>query len=133
MWGEKKAKKQKVDEHVEVEENNDQEEAGLKQHMEIVKDDEVAIDSISLARKPPMIVEYKIVKKGIMGHYQLIRADGSSKSYSSIIGILTARVKLVLLVKVLTTACAQLQLLKRLTTAVKDIDKKRSMALSEKR
>ncbi|GKA43461.1 hypothetical protein Tco_0736185 [Tanacetum coccineum] len=83
-----KAKKQKVDEHVEVEEDNDQEEAELKQHMEIVKDDEVTIDSISLASKPPVIVEYKIVKKGIMGHYQLIRADGSSKSYSSMIRML---------------------------------------------
>ncbi|GKC44149.1 hypothetical protein Tco_1061871 [Tanacetum coccineum] len=45
-----------------------------------VKDDEVAIDAIPLATKPPMIVEYKIVKEGQKGFYHLIRADGSSKS-----------------------------------------------------
>ncbi|GKA97351.1 hypothetical protein Tco_0825245 [Tanacetum coccineum] len=35
-----------------------------------------------------MIVEYKIIKEGIIGHYQLIRADGSSKRYSSMIRML---------------------------------------------
>ncbi|GJS15909.1 hypothetical protein Tco_0410381 [Tanacetum coccineum] len=50
-----------------------------KKHIEIVKDDEVAIDAIPLATKPPMIVEYKIVKEGQKGFYHLIRADGSSK------------------------------------------------------
>ncbi|GKG57691.1 hypothetical protein Tco_0587289, partial [Tanacetum coccineum] len=33
-------------------------------HMEIVQDDEVAIDDIYLATKTPMIVEYKIDKEG---------------------------------------------------------------------
>ncbi|GKD59306.1 hypothetical protein Tco_1296815 [Tanacetum coccineum] len=56
-----KSKKQKIDEHVEVEQkDNDQEEAEMKRHIEIVKDDEVAIDAIPLATKPPMIVEYTI-------------------------------------------------------------------------
>ncbi|GKA11200.1 hypothetical protein Tco_0690633 [Tanacetum coccineum] len=83
-----KAMKKKVDEHVEVEKDDDQEEAEMKKHMEIVQDEEVAIDAIPLATKPLVIVEYKIVKEGKIGHFQLIRADGSSKRYSSIIKML---------------------------------------------
>ncbi|GKE99762.1 hypothetical protein Tco_0023113 [Tanacetum coccineum] len=55
-----KSKKQKIDEHVEAEKDNDQEEAEMKRNIEIVKDDDVAIDAIPLATKTPMIVEYKI-------------------------------------------------------------------------
>ncbi|GJX48388.1 hypothetical protein Tco_0273578 [Tanacetum coccineum] len=79
------SKKQKTDENEEVEEDN---EAELKMHMVIVKDDDIAVDAIPLATKPPVIVEYKIIKEGIIGHYQLIRADGSSKRYSSMIRML---------------------------------------------
>ncbi|GKB39476.1 hypothetical protein Tco_0884418 [Tanacetum coccineum] len=82
-----KSKKQKIDEHVEVE-KDDQEEAEMKRHIEIVKDDEVAIDAIPLATKPPVIVEYQIDKDGRMGYFKLIRADGSSKRYSSMIKML---------------------------------------------
>ncbi|GJS14369.1 hypothetical protein Tco_0408841 [Tanacetum coccineum] len=67
------SKKQRIDEH------DDQEEAEMKKHMEIVQDDEVAIDVIPLATKPPVIVEWKIIKEGKMGYFQLIRADGSLK------------------------------------------------------
>ncbi|GJT17578.1 hypothetical protein Tco_0876284 [Tanacetum coccineum] len=81
------SKKQKIDEHVEVE-KDDQEEAEMKRHIEIVKDDEVAIDAIPLATKPPVIVEYNIDKDGRMGYFKLIRADGSSKRYSSMIKML---------------------------------------------
>ncbi|GJX17868.1 hypothetical protein Tco_0218700 [Tanacetum coccineum] len=77
-----------MDEHVEAEKDDDQEEAEMKRHIEIVKDDEVAIDAIPLATKPPMIVEYKIDKDGRMGYFKLIRADGSSKRYSSMIKML---------------------------------------------
>ncbi|GJW70447.1 hypothetical protein Tco_0127364 [Tanacetum coccineum] len=63
-------------------------EAELKKHLVIVKDDDIAIDAIPLATKPPVIVEYKLLKEGIMVHYQLIRADGSSKRYSSMIRML---------------------------------------------
>ncbi|GJU91922.1 reverse transcriptase domain-containing protein [Tanacetum coccineum] len=63
-------------------------EAEMKKHMEIVQDNEVAIDAIPLATTPPVIVEWKIIKEGKMGYYQLIRADGSSKGYSSMIRIL---------------------------------------------
>ncbi|GJU00457.1 hypothetical protein Tco_1110795 [Tanacetum coccineum] len=65
-----------------------QEVADMKRHIEIVKDDEVAIDGIPLATKPPVIVEYQIDKDGRMGYFKLIRADGSSKRYSSMIKML---------------------------------------------
>ncbi|GKD07683.1 hypothetical protein Tco_1187368 [Tanacetum coccineum] len=83
-----KSKKQKIDKHVEAEKDDDQEKAEMKKHIEIVKDDEVAIDAIPLATKPPMIVEYKIDKEGRMGYFKLIRDDGSSKRYSSMIKML---------------------------------------------
>ncbi|GJV97027.1 hypothetical protein Tco_1548604 [Tanacetum coccineum] len=79
-----RSKKQKIDEHVEVE-KDDQEEAEMKRHIKIVKDDEVAIDAIPLATKPPVIVEYHIDKDERMGYFKLIRADGSLKRYSSMI------------------------------------------------
>ncbi|GJX34706.1 hypothetical protein Tco_0246263 [Tanacetum coccineum] len=69
-----------TDEHEEVEVDD---EAEMKKHLLIVKDDDIAIDDIPLATKPPVIVEYKLLKQGILVHYQLIRADGSSKRYSS--------------------------------------------------
>ncbi|GKA62988.1 hypothetical protein Tco_0762507 [Tanacetum coccineum] len=81
------SKKQKIDGHVEVEKDNREEEE-MKKHMEIVKDNEVAINAIPLAAKPPMIVEYQIDKDGRMGYFKLIRADGSSKRYSSMIKLL---------------------------------------------
>ncbi|GKD47409.1 hypothetical protein Tco_1272054 [Tanacetum coccineum] len=83
-----KSKKQKIDEHVEAVKDDDQEEAEMKKHIEIVKDDEVAIDAIPLATKPLMIVKYKIDKDGRIGYFKLIRADGSSKRYSSMIKML---------------------------------------------
>ncbi|GJX47481.1 hypothetical protein Tco_0272671 [Tanacetum coccineum] len=54
-------------------------EAEMKKHMDIVSDDEVAIDAIPLATKPPIIIDWKIIKKEKMGYFQIIRADGSSK------------------------------------------------------
>ncbi|GJZ05658.1 hypothetical protein Tco_0539451 [Tanacetum coccineum] len=59
-----KSKKQKIDEHVEAEKDDDQEEAEMKMHIEI------------------------IVKEGKFGYFQLIRADGSLKRYLSMIKIL---------------------------------------------
>ncbi|GJV65089.1 hypothetical protein Tco_1475917 [Tanacetum coccineum] len=64
-----KAKKQKIDD----------DEAEMKKHMEIVFDDDVAIDAIPLATKPPIIVDCKIIKEGKMGYFQIIRDDGTSK------------------------------------------------------
>ncbi|GJY61652.1 hypothetical protein Tco_0462309, partial [Tanacetum coccineum] len=67
---------------IEQEEFEDDDEALLEdeKNMEIVQDkEEIAIDAIPLATKPPMIIEYKIVKEGHKGFYHLIRVDGSSK------------------------------------------------------
>ncbi|GKA39508.1 hypothetical protein Tco_0732059, partial [Tanacetum coccineum] len=67
-------KNQKVDE--------DKETAELQSLIEIVPDEEeVAIDAIPLATKPPTIVDWKIHKEGKNGYYQIIRVDGSSKMY----------------------------------------------------
>ncbi|GJS48124.1 hypothetical protein Tco_0598245 [Tanacetum coccineum] len=66
--------KQKVDE--------DKETTELQRLIEIIPDkEEVAIDAIPLATKPPSIVDYKIHKEGKKTYYQIIRADGSSKMY----------------------------------------------------
>ncbi|GKB99821.1 hypothetical protein Tco_0985958 [Tanacetum coccineum] len=84
-----KSKKQKIDEHVESKKDDDPEDEEMKKHMEIVQDEEeIAIYVIPLATKPPMIVEYMIVKEGQKGLYHLIRADESSKRYSSMIRML---------------------------------------------
>ncbi|GJV91679.1 hypothetical protein Tco_1539492 [Tanacetum coccineum] len=69
--------------------DDDQEEAEMKKHMEIVVDEEeIAVDAIPLATKPPIIVDWKIIKEGKMGYFQIIRADGSSRRYSSMIRML---------------------------------------------
>ncbi|GJY65254.1 hypothetical protein Tco_0467492, partial [Tanacetum coccineum] len=68
----KRIKKQKID--------DDQEEAEIKNHMEIVVgEEEIAVDAIPLATKPPIIVDWKIIKEGKMGYFQIIRANGSSR------------------------------------------------------
>ncbi|GKE77559.1 hypothetical protein Tco_1543679, partial [Tanacetum coccineum] len=69
--------------------DDDQEEAEMKKHMEIVVDEkEIVVDAIPLATKPPIIVDWKIIKEGKIGYFQLIRADGSSRRYSSLIKML---------------------------------------------
>ncbi|GJZ38648.1 hypothetical protein Tco_0585211 [Tanacetum coccineum] len=74
-------KKQNID--------DDQEEAEMKKNMEIVVDEEeIAVDAIPLATKPPIIVDWKIIKEEKIGYFQLIRADGSSRRYSSMISML---------------------------------------------
>ncbi|GJV95864.1 hypothetical protein Tco_1547441, partial [Tanacetum coccineum] len=62
----------------ETDEVEEVDEAELKKHL---VDDDIAIDAIPFATKPPVIVECKLLKEGIMVQYQLIRADGSSKRY----------------------------------------------------
>ncbi|GJU84898.1 uncharacterized mitochondrial protein-like protein [Tanacetum coccineum] len=74
-------KKQKMD--------DDKEAAELKSLMRIVPDEEeVAIDAIPLATKPPSNVVYKIIKEGKINYFQIIRADGSSKRHSAFIRML---------------------------------------------
>nr|GEW54551.1 retrovirus-related Pol polyprotein from transposon TNT 1-94 [Tanacetum cinerariifolium] len=50
--------------------------------------EDITIDVIPLATKPPVIVEYKIVKEGKISTYHIIRADGSTKRYNSMIKLL---------------------------------------------
>ncbi|GJZ19470.1 hypothetical protein Tco_0556060 [Tanacetum coccineum] len=67
---------------VEAEVDDDQEAAKIKELMKIVPDEEeVAINAISLATKPPTIVDWNIHKEEKKNYYQIIRADGSSKMY----------------------------------------------------
>ncbi|GJW24914.1 hypothetical protein Tco_0038725 [Tanacetum coccineum] len=67
-------KKQKVDE--------DKDTAELQSLMEVIPDEEeVAIDVVPLATKPPTIVDWKIHKEGKKSYYQIVRADGKSQMY----------------------------------------------------
>ncbi|GKD65849.1 hypothetical protein Tco_1307957 [Tanacetum coccineum] len=69
-------KKQKVDEDKEI--------AKLKSLMEVIPyEEEVAIDAVPLATKPPTIIDWKIYKEGKKSYYQIIRAYGSSKMYKT--------------------------------------------------
>ncbi|GJR30404.1 hypothetical protein Tco_1106636 [Tanacetum coccineum] len=72
---EESSKKQKL------EEDNDAEKEELRDSMDVVPRDDVAIDVESLATKYP-IVDWKthILNENMM-YYQIIRADGSSKNY----------------------------------------------------
>ncbi|GJU82725.1 putative ribonuclease H-like domain-containing protein [Tanacetum coccineum] len=76
-------KKQKVDDVQEIAKvDNDQEATKIKELMEIVPDkEEVAIDVIPLAVKPPSIVDWKIHEEWKKTYYQIIKADGSSNMY----------------------------------------------------
>ncbi|GJX96442.1 hypothetical protein Tco_0352240 [Tanacetum coccineum] len=60
---------------------DDKEKEDLKQCFEIVQDDDVAIDVIPLATKPAPIVGFQIHRKGRNGYYEIMRADGSAKTY----------------------------------------------------
>ncbi|GJZ09870.1 hypothetical protein Tco_0544153 [Tanacetum coccineum] len=75
-----KAKKQKLDENVEVEVNDF---AKLKSCLEIVPEDEddVTVNATPLSSKSPSIIDYKIHKEGKKNYFQIIRADGNSKIY----------------------------------------------------
>nr|GEY92296.1 hypothetical protein [Tanacetum cinerariifolium] len=76
------------DEEVEAQADNDQEVEEIKLYMMIVLDEDITIDAIPLAIKPPVIVEYKIVKEGNIITYHITRADGSIKRYTSMINLL---------------------------------------------
>ncbi|GKB52914.1 hypothetical protein Tco_0903667 [Tanacetum coccineum] len=80
-------KKQKVDDVQETAKvDKDKEIAELKSLMKVIPgEEEVAVDVIPLATKPPSIVDYKILKEGKISYFQIIRADGSSKRYSAFI------------------------------------------------
>ncbi|GKA54425.1 hypothetical protein Tco_0753374 [Tanacetum coccineum] len=67
-------KRQKVDE--------DKDTAELQSLMEVIPDkEEVAIDAVPLATKPPTIIDWKIHKEGKKSYNQIVRADGKSQMY----------------------------------------------------
>ncbi|GJW17672.1 hypothetical protein Tco_0025108 [Tanacetum coccineum] len=83
-----KLKKAEDKESDEVEEIEKDDEDALKKYLVIKKDDDIAIDVIPLATRLLVIVDYKLHKEGLMAHYELIRADGTSKRYTSMIRLL---------------------------------------------
>ncbi|GJW43874.1 hypothetical protein Tco_0072673 [Tanacetum coccineum] len=82
------SKKQKLEKEKESDKVDEVDEAKLKKFLVIKRDEDIPIDAIPLATKLPVIIDYKLHKEGMMVHYQLIRADGSSKRYSSMIRML---------------------------------------------
>ncbi|GJQ97678.1 hypothetical protein Tco_0008817 [Tanacetum coccineum] len=65
--------------------DDDKETVELKSLMKIIPgEEEVAINDIPLATKPPGIIDYKIIKEGKINYFQIIRADGSSKRFQSL-------------------------------------------------
>ncbi|GKG34138.1 hypothetical protein Tco_0436834, partial [Tanacetum coccineum] len=67
-------KKQKIDDDKEI--------AELQSLVKVIpNEEEVAVNAIPLANKPPTIVDYKIHKEEKTSYYQITRADGSSKVY----------------------------------------------------
>ncbi|GJU46633.1 hypothetical protein Tco_1203899 [Tanacetum coccineum] len=51
------------------------------EELEQENEEEVAIDGVPLATKPPTIVDWKIHKEGKKSYYKIIRADGKSQMY----------------------------------------------------
>nr|GEU85402.1 retrovirus-related Pol polyprotein from transposon TNT 1-94 [Tanacetum cinerariifolium] len=69
-------------EEVKAQGDSDQDIEEMKLYMRIIPDEDIAIDSIPLATKPLVIVEYKIVNEGKISTYLIVRADGSTKRKS---------------------------------------------------
>ncbi|GKC42270.1 hypothetical protein Tco_1059992, partial [Tanacetum coccineum] len=82
------SKKLKVEEEKESEEVEEDVEVKLKKLLVIKKDEDIAIDAIPLTAKLLVIIEYNLHIEGMLVHYELIRAGGSSKRYSSVIRML---------------------------------------------
>ncbi|GJV56230.1 hypothetical protein Tco_1457235 [Tanacetum coccineum] len=66
-------KKPKVD--------DDKEREDLQQCFELVTEEDVAINAIPLATMPAPIINFQIHRKGRNGYYEIMRADGSAKTY----------------------------------------------------
>nr|GFA21815.1 hypothetical protein [Tanacetum cinerariifolium] len=86
-------KKQRLDQQTEETEEEpeaqrDQEVEELKLYMRIIPEEDIAIESIPLAIKPLVIIEYKIVKEGKISTYHITRADGSTRRYTLMINLL---------------------------------------------
>nr|GEX57655.1 multiple organellar RNA editing factor 9, chloroplastic-like [Tanacetum cinerariifolium] len=73
------SKKRKLDERAEIQVDSDQEEDEMKKYMKIVP---------GVLHKPPVIVDWKIISEGRISSYHIIRADESSRRYTSMINLL---------------------------------------------
>ncbi|GJS60450.1 hypothetical protein Tco_0655234 [Tanacetum coccineum] len=80
-------KRQKGKEEKESKEVEEDDEVELKKLLVIKKDEDIEIDAIPLATKLPVIIDYKLHKERMLVHYELIRADESSKIYSFLLMI----------------------------------------------
>ncbi|GJS59338.1 hypothetical protein Tco_0654122 [Tanacetum coccineum] len=75
----------------ELQEGKDDKKAVLREqekNLSLIIQRSRTIDAIPLATKPPIIVDWKIIKEGKMIYFQIIRADGSSRRYSLMIKML---------------------------------------------
>nr|GEY48129.1 hypothetical protein [Tanacetum cinerariifolium] len=88
-------KKQRLDQQTEetkdeaeAQGDSDQKVKKLKLYMRIIPEEDIAIESIPLAIKPLVIIEYKIVKGGKISTFHITRADGSTRRYTSMINLL---------------------------------------------
>nr|GEU72129.1 putative ribonuclease H-like domain-containing protein [Tanacetum cinerariifolium] len=79
---------EETEEEAEAQGDSDQEVEELKLYMRIIFEEDIAIKAIPLAIKPPMIIEYKIVKKGKISTYNITRVDGSTRRYTSMTNLL---------------------------------------------
>nr|GEX42865.1 hypothetical protein [Tanacetum cinerariifolium] len=55
--------------------------AELKRCLEIVLEDDVAIEATPISSKSPTTVDYKIYREGKKSYFKIIRADGNSQNY----------------------------------------------------
>nr|GEY14502.1 hypothetical protein [Tanacetum cinerariifolium] len=77
-----------TNEEAKVQGDSDQEVEELKLYMRIILEEDIAIEAIPLAIKPPVIIEYNIVKEGKISTYHITRANGSTRRYTSMINLL---------------------------------------------
>nr|GEZ59724.1 hypothetical protein [Tanacetum cinerariifolium] len=76
------------EEEAEAQGDSDQEVKELKLYKRIIPEEDIAIEAIPLAIKPPVIIEYKIVKEGKISAYHITKADGSTRRYTLMINLL---------------------------------------------
>nr|GEU71097.1 retrovirus-related Pol polyprotein from transposon TNT 1-94 [Tanacetum cinerariifolium] len=79
---------EEIEEEVEAQGDSDQEIEEVKLYIRIIPNEDIAIDSIPLATKSSVIVEYKIVKEGKISTYLIVRVNRSTKRYTSMINLL---------------------------------------------
>ncbi|GKA80901.1 hypothetical protein Tco_0931618 [Tanacetum coccineum] len=78
--GKDSSKRQKLDK----DESDDQDEEDISQYIVLPEVEEITLDAVPLATKPPMIVDVEIDNEGQMSSYYIIRADENSRRYSTL-------------------------------------------------